>query len=138
MKTLTAPKSCGYKKLHTADAFAGLSRRGILKVTQSDIQYRQFNMQSTNKAPPVPVIAENVHDIHQIDLINMRRLKIEYKGILYRYVLSLMDIFSRFHWLVALSTKHAKIFRNELEKITLTMVVLKSFKLILEESFLRR
>ena len=62
-----------YKKPHTkaADAFAGLSRRGILKVTESDIQYRRFNMRFSNKAPPVPVIAENVHDIHQMYLINM-------------------------------------------------------------------
>ena len=62
-------------------------------------------------------IAENVHNIHQIDLINMRRLKIEHKGILYCYVLSLTDVFSRFHWLVELSAKHAKIVKNEFEKV---------------------
>ena len=28
-----------------------------------------------------------------------------------------MEVFSRFHWLVALSTKHVKIVRDELEKI---------------------
>ena len=41
----------------------------------------------------------------QIDLINLFSQRIEYEGNVYRYVLSVMDVFSRFHWLSPLQRK---------------------------------
>ena len=43
----------------------------------------------------------------QLDLVDMRSQAVEYNGKSYRYILSLMDIFSRFHWLVPLQRKFA-------------------------------
>ena len=43
----------------------------------------------------------------QLDLVDMRSQVLEYNGKSYRYILSLIDIFSRFHWLVPLQRKFA-------------------------------
>ena len=43
----------------------------------------------------------------QLDLVDMRSQVVEYNGKSYRYILSLIDIFSRFHWLVPLQRKFA-------------------------------
>ena len=58
-----------------------------------------------------------VHQIHQIDLVDMRNQQVEYHGRTYRYVLSLLDVFLRFHWLAPLTTKHAHGVKVELEEI---------------------
>ena len=42
---------------------------------------------------------------HQIDLANLSDMRVEYQGTVYRYVLSIMDIFSRFLWLAPLERK---------------------------------
>ena len=42
---------------------------------------------------------------HQIDLVNLSDMRVEYQGTVYRYVPSIMDIFSRFHWLAPLERK---------------------------------
>ena len=79
-KTFRKNKSGGYKKLRTrvADAYAGLSSKEILKVTKNELKYRQFSIKFTNKAKPCPVRVKNVHDQHQIDLVDMRGMKICY------------------------------------------------------------
>ena len=43
----------------------------------------------------------------QLDLVDMRSQVVEYNGKSYRYILSLIDIFSSFHWLVPLQRKFA-------------------------------
>ena len=47
----------------------------------------------------------------------MRNVKIEYNGKTYQYILSLLDIFSRFHWLLPLQSKHSNRVKSELKKI---------------------
>ena len=42
----------------------------------------------------------------QIDLINLSSQSVEYEGKVYRYVLSVMNVFSRFHWLSPLQRKY--------------------------------
>ena len=41
----------------------------------------------------------------QLDLVDMNLQALKYNGKSYRYILSLMDIFSSFHWLVSLQSK---------------------------------
>ena len=41
----------------------------------------------------------------QLDLVDMNLQAVKYNGKSYRYILSMMDIFSRFHWLVPLQRK---------------------------------
>ena len=58
-----------------------------------------------------------VHQIHQVDLIDMLNQKVGYEGKCYQYVLSLLNVFSRFQWLVPLERKTAHSVKVELKKI---------------------
>lgn len=118
-KTFRKNKSGGYKKLRTraADSYAGLSNKEILQVTKNDVKYRQYTVKFTNRAKPKPVRVQNIHDQHQIDLVDMRKMKTQYKGKTYRYIFLLLDIFSRFHWLAPLERKLSSHVLRELNKI---------------------
>ena len=106
-KAFHKSKSAGYKKLHkrTADDYAGLSKRQVLKCASTNEKIRKFSVNFTNKAKSRPVIVKRIYEQHQVDLVDMKRMQVEYKGKTYRYILSLMDLFSRFHWLVPLERK---------------------------------
>ena len=55
---------------------------------------------------------------HQVDLMDLgKRGSVEFKGIVYRYVLSVMDVFSRFIWLKPLTSKTSKAVAAELKTI---------------------
>ena len=58
-----------------------------------------------------------VHQIHQIDLVGMTNLKAEYKRNTYKYILSLMDVFSCYHWLCPLGRKRSLDIKREVKKI---------------------
>ena len=47
----------------------------------------------------------------------MKSQQVEYQGRKYRYVLSILDVFSRCHWLAPLTLKHAANVMIELKKI---------------------
>ena len=93
-----------------------LSNKKILKNTKGDIQYNQFSVKLTNKAKPR---AKVVHDYHQIDLVDMIKMNLELKGKCYKYILSVLDIFSRFYWLASLKSKSLFEVKEKLEKIYL-------------------
>ena len=88
-------KSAGYKKIKTrvAASYTGLSNQKMLEITKRDIQYKHFSVKFKNKAKLRPVRANAAHYCHQIDLMDM----VKHKGKCYKYILSLLEIFSRFH-----------------------------------------
>ena len=47
----------------------------------------------------------------------MKKLRTKYKGKTYKYVLSIIDVFSRYHWLVPLQTKKSSQAAGELLRI---------------------
>ena len=68
-------KSAGYKKLHkrTADDYAGLSRRQVLKCASTNEKIRKISVKFNNKAKPRPVIVKRIHEQqHQVDLVDMK------------------------------------------------------------------
>ena len=95
-KTFKKCKSDGYRKIHhrPGDGYAGLSKRQVLKYVTSNKQLRKFNVRFTNKAKHRPVSVKRIQEQHQICLVDMKRMKVEYKGKFYRYIFLLMDIFS--------------------------------------------
>lgn len=101
----------------TTDAFAGLSQRQVLKCSMKNENLRKFNVKFTNKAKPRPVKVKRIHQQHQIDLVDMKRMQVLYNGKKYRYILSLMDLFSRFHWLAPLELKTSHNVKEELYRI---------------------
>lgn len=106
-KTFKEAKSAGCKKIRNraAAGFAGLSERRILSVTNSELKYRIHNAKFTNKAVPRPVTAKHVQSQHQVDLMVLINDAVKHNGKVYKYVLSVMDIFSRFVWLRPLEKK---------------------------------
>lgn len=99
------------------DGFAGLSQKKVSKVIMEDKELRKFNVKFTNKAILRPVRVKEIHEQHQIDLVNMKGTSVNYEGKTYRYILSLLDIFSRFHWLCPLESKHSIGIKNKLKQI---------------------
>ena len=91
-KTFDACKSAGVKKLRVraAESYAGLSKNKILQVRIEQVQ---------------------------IDLINLSSQRVECEGKVYRYVLLVMDVFSRFHWLSPLQRKFPHYVAEQLFKI---------------------
>lgn len=118
-KTFHKSKSAGYKKLHkrATDGYAGLSKRQVLKCATTNENIRKFSVKFTNKAKPCPVMVKRIHEQHQVDLVDMKSMQVEHKGKIYRYILSLMDLFSRFHWLAPLERKKSSSVKKELQRI---------------------
>ena len=85
-KTFKKCKSAGYKKIHheAHNGYAGLIKRQMLKCVTSIERLRKFNVTFTNKAKPRPVSAKKIQEQHQIDLVDMKSMKIEYKEKCYR------------------------------------------------------
>ena len=55
---------------------------------------------------------------HQVDLTDLgKRGRVELKGTVYRYVLSVMDVFSRFIWLRPLPIENSRAVAAELKAI---------------------
>ena len=106
-KTFKETKSPGYKKLkhRSDDSYAGLTERRIRQVTSSNVKYRVHNAAFTNKAVPKPVRAHHVQSQHQVDLVDLSKQAVEFAGKTYRYIISVIDVFSRFLWLAPLSSK---------------------------------
>ena len=118
-KTFDDTKAAGVKKirLRAAYSFSGLSKQNIQGITNNEAKYRKFNTKFMNKTVPSPVRTENVFSHLQIDLVNMRNQLIEYENKVYQYILSIMDVFSRFHWLIPLERKFPRHIKLYLEKL---------------------
>lgn len=64
-----------------------------------------------------PITADRVNERWQIDLIDMKNDRIKEKDETYRYILSILDVFSRFLILRPLKRKTSGQIANELERI---------------------
>ena len=91
-KTFKRCKSAGYKKIHhgAGEEYAGLSKRQVLMSVTSNEQLRNFNVRFTNKTKPRPVSVKRIQEQHQIDLLGMKSMKVEYKKKCYQYIFLLI------------------------------------------------
>ena len=71
----------------------------------------------SNKPPVPPVISKSVQGCNQIDLDDMRSMTLSTNGTPYNYVLSVLDVFSRYLWLRPLSGKNSTEVLKHLEEI---------------------
>ena len=113
------PKGSGATKLASClrDNFVGISRDKIQNLNTDKGHYRR-NAKFMNKATLKPIRARDVHVRNQIDLMDMgSKGSVKLNGQLYRYVLTVIDIFSRFVWLPPLKSKSSKEVAKELESI---------------------
>ena len=100
-------KGSGVQKIYhkLKNSYSGLAERDVQKVLAKSSVHQRLNVRFENKARLRPVRARTVQIHHQVDLVDMKRLRTKYKGKTYKYVLSIIDVFSRYHWLVPLQTK---------------------------------
>ena len=97
--------------------YYGVGEKLIQRHLNNMEQQRKRRPRFENKAPLQPVNSKTVMDRHQIDLVDMKSLAVKEKSKSYRYVLSVLDVFSRYVWLRALSDKNAETVTEKLYKI---------------------
>ena len=100
-------KSEGTKKLskQMSQIYHGLSRRVIQHSLNSFKQQQKIRPLFQNKAPLRPIRASKVQERHQVDLVSMVSML---DGDTYKYIVSVIDIFSRFLFLRPLQTKETR------------------------------
>ena len=91
-------KGEGARKLNNRikSIFTGISRQAIQDWLNSNEEHFQRKPLFTNKPPLQPVTAHTVQSTHQIDLVSMENYPVEKDGVTYTWVLSVIDVFSRF------------------------------------------
>ena len=91
----------------------GISINRIQKWLNSNEDHFKSNPIFSNKPPLTPVFSKRVQGCSQIDLADMRSMAVSTKGTQYNYVLSVLDVFSRYLWLRPLSGKNsAEVLKN--------------------------
>ena len=96
--TLTFTKGSGARKLNIRlqSSTVGVSRAKIHRVLDRSAMYQLLKARFTNRANLRPIRAKRVHDRHQVDLIDMSKWPVQHHGKTFRYILSVIDVFSRF------------------------------------------
>lgn len=97
--------------------FAGTGEKRVLKILQDSKSQQKINPKFRNKPDLKPVVSNFIFERIQIDLIDMRREKVRVDEREYRYILSVIDVFSRYVFLKPLERKTSKLVAKELKKI---------------------
>ena len=103
-------KGAGARKIYCSivEKFAGVSERVIQEYINNQPKAQRLNPEFKNKADLVPVKSSGVLNQVQIDLVDMSKYPIPIKGtpnMHYRYILVVLDTFSRFLFLRPLRSK---------------------------------
>ena len=95
--------------------YQDVSERGVLKVLQKSRNVGETQAKFTNKPPMRTVLASFIFEGVQIDLMKMQ--EVVSNGKIYRYVLSVVDVFSRNLFCRALMNKSTDNVATELKNI---------------------
>ena len=85
--------------------YTGISIKRIQKWLNSNENHFKTNPIFSNKPPLSPVVSKTVQGCNQIDVVDIRSMSVTKDGVEYNYILSLLDVFSRFLELRPLSSK---------------------------------
>ena len=97
--------------------YKGISEGKITQFLKQDETHQQLNVKFTNKPPLKPVVANHVNERHQIDLMDMGKMKMcQHESNWYRYILTIVDVFSRYIWLWPMITKKSSEVLKSLRK----------------------
>ena len=97
--------------------YVGISRKVIQQWINSNEEHCKRNPVFLNKAPLQPVISHTVNSRHQIDLVNFEDFPQLRDGEIFSYVLAVEDIFSRYLFLYATTSKEPQEILDILKKI---------------------
>ena len=85
--------------------YTGISIKQIQKWLNSNENHFKINPIFSNKPPLSPLVSKTVQGCNQIDLVDMRSMSVTKDDVEYNYVISLLEVFSRFLELQPLSSK---------------------------------
>jgi transposase InsO family protein len=88
--------------------YYGIGKGTIQSWLNSNVEHSRRVPLFTNKAPLKPVKSNAVNERHQLDLVDMSHASDTHNGVTFKYILSVLDVFSRRLWLRPLSDKKAK------------------------------
>ena len=106
-KAFKETKGSGVRKIyhHLKDVCSGVGERDVRSVLGKSSLHQRLNVRFQNKAALKPVRAKAVQICHQVDLVSMESMPVTWKGKVFKYVLSVLDVFRRYHWLFPLEGK---------------------------------
>ena len=81
--------------------------------------HQKLNARFENRARLRPIRTRDVQiqHVHQVDLVDMKKLHTKYESKVFRCVLSVIDVFSRYHWLVPMERKLSSHVARELIRV---------------------
>jgi len=106
-KAFKETKGSGVRKLyhHLKDVCSGMGERDVRAVLGKSHLHQWLNVRFQNKAALKLVSATTVQIHNQLDLVSMESMPVKWKGKGFKYVLSLMDVFGWYHWLILVERK---------------------------------
>ena len=96
---------------------AGVSLRAVKGVLGKSKIYQQHRHVFKNKVPPKSIKSNSVNERWQIDLLDMRSDQVLLDGKPQRYILSILDTFSRFLFLRPMARKTSENVANILKRV---------------------
>ena len=98
-KVFKETKGSGVRKIyhHLKHVCSGVRERDVRSVFGKSRLHEQLNVRFQNKAALKPVRAKAVQIRHQVDLVSMESIPVKWKGKVFKYVLSVLDVFSQYH-----------------------------------------
>ena len=118
-RELENAKGIGARPLYhrLKNKYAGISERAIQSALSINHTHQLLHKTFKNKPPPQPINAYAPQERNQIDLMDMgKQRQCTYNNRQYRYILTIMDVYSRYVWLHALPSKSSGSVRKALEK----------------------
>ena len=104
-------KGAGARKLYCSiiEKFAGVSEKGIQDYINNHPKAQRLNPEFKNKSDLNPVKSSCVLNQVQIDLVDMSKYPVPTEGTHYRYILVVLDVFSRFLFLRPITSKSSSL-----------------------------
>lgn len=100
------------------DQYSGISERKVQRILDSSKRYQLHKARFGNKPIPRPIRAKEVQDRHKIALLDMGKWQIRHGHFTYRYILIVIDVFSRYTWLKPLKGKDSSEIAKHLDIYT--------------------
>ena len=108
-KCMEKTKGSGIRKIrHRMGAnYHGISDAQVARVLEKSTTYQKVKARFGNRAVLTPIRASNVQIRHQIDLMDIRKNAVRSCGVTYQYILTVIDVFSRYLWMQPLESKRS-------------------------------
>lgn len=116
-EVLTAQRLRCKKIKHTQGSYSGISRASMEEILDRPTSYQLHKAAFGNKPIPKPIRAKAVQHCHQIDLVDMSKWRVKHGRTTYRYILTVIYVFSRCLWQRPLTSKRSTEIARHLEDI---------------------